>query len=138
MVHQEEEGAAAPPSCSSTLAFKCDPGGGVLELLLPRWVTWIEMYSVVFSFLKFFSPLPFALLPGRPLVYTVSLVLPIGYIIGLIFTLKTHSHIYDIHISDCHRKSFSDRKAPGRRDGVKNVFVCFVAMPPGDRKVLTH
>ncbi|XP_020633426.3 uncharacterized protein LOC110070124 isoform X1 [Pogona vitticeps] len=39
----------------------------------------------------------------EPLVYTVSLLLPIGYIIGLIFTLKTHSHIYDIHISDCHR-----------------------------------
>ncbi|KAL7979846.1 hypothetical protein Chor_008184 [Crotalus horridus] len=25
-----------------------------------------------------------------------------AYFIGLIFTLKTHSHIYDIHISDCH------------------------------------
>ncbi|KAM9312594.1 uncharacterized protein PAF06_010541 [Gastrophryne carolinensis] len=38
----------------------------------------------------------------RPLVYTVSILLPAAYIIGLIFTLKTHSHIYDIHISDCH------------------------------------
>lgn len=40
----------------------------------------------------------------RPLVYTVSVLLPAAYIIGLIFTLKTHSHIYDIHISDayCH------------------------------------
>ncbi|XP_053110452.1 uncharacterized protein LOC128326823 [Hemicordylus capensis] len=38
----------------------------------------------------------------QPLVYTVSLLLPIGYFIGLLFTLKTHSHIYDIHISDCH------------------------------------
>ncbi|XP_044860983.1 putative cation exchanger C521.04c [Mauremys mutica] len=38
----------------------------------------------------------------QPLVYTVSLVLPAAYIIGLFFTLKTHSHIYDIHISDCH------------------------------------
>ncbi|XP_053318510.1 uncharacterized protein LOC128490587 [Spea bombifrons] len=38
----------------------------------------------------------------KPLVYTVSLLLPAAYIIGLIFTLKTHSHIYDIHISDCH------------------------------------
>ncbi|XP_030435566.1 putative cation exchanger C521.04c isoform X1 [Gopherus evgoodei] len=37
----------------------------------------------------------------QPLVYTVSLVLPAAYIIGLFFTLKTHSHIYDIHISDC-------------------------------------
>uniref|UniRef100_A0A8C3HWX7 Sodium/calcium exchanger membrane region domain-containing protein n=1 Tax=Chrysemys picta bellii TaxID=8478 RepID=A0A8C3HWX7_CHRPI len=38
----------------------------------------------------------------QPLVYTVSLVLPAAYLIGLFFTLKTHSHIYDIHISDCH------------------------------------
>ncbi|XP_063782812.1 uncharacterized protein LOC134932375 isoform X2 [Pseudophryne corroboree] len=38
----------------------------------------------------------------RPLVYTVSILLPLAYVIGLIFTLKTHSHIYDIHISDCH------------------------------------
>ncbi|XP_075781436.1 uncharacterized protein LOC102448560 isoform X2 [Pelodiscus sinensis] len=38
----------------------------------------------------------------QPLVYTVSLLLPAAYIIGLLFTLKTHSHIYDIHISDCH------------------------------------
>ncbi|XP_029472481.1 putative cation exchanger C521.04c isoform X2 [Rhinatrema bivittatum] len=37
-----------------------------------------------------------------PLVYTVSGLLPTAYIIGLVFTLKTHSHIYDIHISDCH------------------------------------
>ncbi|XP_009460910.1 PREDICTED: low affinity vacuolar monovalent cation/H(+) antiporter-like [Nipponia nippon] len=37
-----------------------------------------------------------------PLVYTVSLLLPAAYLIGLFFTLKTHSHIYDIHISDCH------------------------------------
>ncbi|NXJ83908.1 VNX1 protein, partial [Trogon melanurus] len=38
----------------------------------------------------------------QPLVYTVSLLLPAAYLIGLVFTLKTHSHIYDIHISDCH------------------------------------
>uniref|UniRef100_A0A670JD57 Cation/H+ exchanger protein 1 n=1 Tax=Podarcis muralis TaxID=64176 RepID=A0A670JD57_PODMU len=38
----------------------------------------------------------------EPLVYTVSLLLPAAYIIGLLFTLKTHSHIYDIHVSDCH------------------------------------
>lgn len=36
----------------------------------------------------------------RPLVYTISLLLPAAYLIGLVFTLKTHSHIYDIHISD--------------------------------------
>ncbi|KAL1247507.1 hypothetical protein QQF64_022883 [Cirrhinus molitorella] len=36
----------------------------------------------------------------EPLVYTISVLLPISYIIGLIFTLKTHSHIYDIHIGD--------------------------------------
>ncbi|TSQ92618.1 Low affinity vacuolar monovalent cation/H(+) antiporter [Bagarius yarrelli] len=35
-----------------------------------------------------------------PLVYTVSVLLPVSYIIGLLFTLKTHSHIYDIHIED--------------------------------------
>ncbi|KAM6306967.1 uncharacterized protein O3Q21_013069 [Podargus strigoides] len=38
----------------------------------------------------------------QPLVYTVSILLPAAYLIGLFFTLKTHSHIYDIHISDCH------------------------------------
>ncbi|XP_067325471.1 uncharacterized protein [Anolis sagrei] len=38
----------------------------------------------------------------EPLVYTVSLLLPVAYIIGLVFALKTHSHIYDIHVSDCH------------------------------------
>ncbi|XP_063073390.1 cation/H+ exchanger protein 1 [Engraulis encrasicolus] len=38
----------------------------------------------------------------EPLVYTVSVLLPAAYIIGLIFTLKTHSHIYDIHINDDH------------------------------------
>ncbi|KAH0617204.1 hypothetical protein JD844_029030 [Phrynosoma platyrhinos] len=26
----------------------------------------------------------------------------VAYIIGLVFALKTHCHIYDIHISDCH------------------------------------
>ncbi|XP_048357940.1 low affinity vacuolar monovalent cation/H(+) antiporter-like [Sphaerodactylus townsendi] len=41
----------------------------------------------------------------QPLVYTVSILLPVAYIIGLLFTLKTHSHIYDIHISDCHMPS---------------------------------
>lgn len=35
-----------------------------------------------------------------PLVYTVSVLLPVAYIIGLLFTLKTHSHIYDIHVGD--------------------------------------
>ncbi|XP_058629459.1 cation/H+ exchanger protein 1 isoform X2 [Onychostoma macrolepis] len=38
----------------------------------------------------------------EPLVYTISVLLPTAYLIGLIFTLKTHSHIYDIHISDAH------------------------------------
>lgn len=36
----------------------------------------------------------------RPLVYTVSALLPVAYIIGLTFTLKTHSHIYDIHVGE--------------------------------------
>ncbi|XP_049578817.1 uncharacterized protein [Syngnathus scovelli] len=36
----------------------------------------------------------------QPLVYTVSALLPVAYIIGLIFTLKTHSHIYEIHVGD--------------------------------------
>ncbi|KAI5105442.1 putative cation exchanger C521.04c isoform X1 [Silurus meridionalis] len=36
----------------------------------------------------------------EPLVYTVSVLLPVSYIIGLLFTLKTHSHIYDIHVGD--------------------------------------
>uniref|UniRef100_A0A673K2P6 Low affinity vacuolar monovalent cation/H(+) antiporter-like n=1 Tax=Sinocyclocheilus rhinocerous TaxID=307959 RepID=A0A673K2P6_9TELE len=38
----------------------------------------------------------------EPLVYTISVLLPAAYLIGLIFTLKTHSHIYDLHISDAH------------------------------------
>nr|XP_055048591.1 uncharacterized protein cax2 isoform X1 [Misgurnus anguillicaudatus] len=36
----------------------------------------------------------------EPLVYTVCVLLPVSYIIGLIFTLKTHSYIYDIHVGD--------------------------------------
>ncbi|XP_039990085.1 putative cation exchanger C521.04c isoform X2 [Xiphias gladius] len=36
----------------------------------------------------------------EPLVYTVSALLPLAYIIGLIFTLKTHSHIYNIHVGE--------------------------------------
>uniref|UniRef100_A0A671PJ63 Putative cation exchanger C521.04c n=1 Tax=Sinocyclocheilus anshuiensis TaxID=1608454 RepID=A0A671PJ63_9TELE len=36
----------------------------------------------------------------EPLVYTISILLPVSYIIGLIFTLKTHSHIYDIHVGE--------------------------------------
>ncbi|XP_041967055.1 low affinity vacuolar monovalent cation/H(+) antiporter isoform X1 [Alosa sapidissima] len=36
----------------------------------------------------------------EPLVHSVSVLLPLAYIIGLIFTLKTHSHIYDIHVGD--------------------------------------
>lgn len=38
----------------------------------------------------------------EPLVYSVSILLPIAYIIGLIFTLKTHSHIYNIHVGEGH------------------------------------
>uniref|UniRef100_A0A674EQP4 Cation/H+ exchanger protein 1 n=1 Tax=Salmo trutta TaxID=8032 RepID=A0A674EQP4_SALTR len=38
----------------------------------------------------------------KPLVYTISVLLPSAYLIGLIFTLKTHSHIYDIQVSDGH------------------------------------
>nr|XP_020467743.1 putative cation exchanger C521.04c isoform X2 [Monopterus albus] len=34
----------------------------------------------------------------EPLVYTVSVLLPLAYITGLIFTLKTHSYIYNIHV----------------------------------------
>uniref|UniRef100_H3D3L0 Cation/H+ exchanger protein 2 n=1 Tax=Tetraodon nigroviridis TaxID=99883 RepID=H3D3L0_TETNG len=39
----------------------------------------------------------------EPLVYTVSALLPAAYIIGLTFTLKTHSHIYDIHVGEGQR-----------------------------------
>ncbi|XP_047658638.1 putative cation exchanger C521.04c isoform X2 [Tachysurus fulvidraco] len=44
----------------------------------------------------------YSLFPSHiaPLVYTVSFLLPVSYIIGLLFTLKTHSHIYDIHVGD--------------------------------------
>ncbi|CAL8242526.1 unnamed protein product [Merluccius merluccius] len=34
----------------------------------------------------------------EPLVYTIAVLLPTAYLIGLIFTLKTHTHIYDIQI----------------------------------------
>ncbi|XP_072519729.1 uncharacterized protein cax2 isoform X2 [Salminus brasiliensis] len=44
----------------------------------------------------------------EPLVYTVSVLLPVSYIIGLLFTLKTHSHIYDIHVSDGHATGHLD------------------------------
>ncbi|KAJ8262248.1 hypothetical protein GJAV_G00164280 [Gymnothorax javanicus] len=45
-----------------------------------------------------------------PLVNTIAVLLPAAYLIGLIFTLKTHTHIYDIHISGCH--------APGHHGAV--------------------
>ncbi len=32
---------------------------------------------------------------ARPLMYAVSVVLPLAYIVGLIFTLKTHSYIFE-------------------------------------------
>ncbi|NXO03669.1 VNX1 protein, partial [Rhinopomastus cyanomelas] len=38
----------------------------------------------------------------QPLVHTVSLLLPAAYLVGLCFTLKTHTHIYDVHVSGCH------------------------------------
>ncbi|XP_016126346.1 low affinity vacuolar monovalent cation/H(+) antiporter-like isoform X1 [Sinocyclocheilus grahami] len=47
----------------------------------------------------------------EPLVYTISVLLPAAYLIGLIFTLKTHSHIYDLHISDAHCHVISDHGA---------------------------
>uniref|UniRef100_A0A672YUQ6 Putative cation exchanger C521.04c n=1 Tax=Sphaeramia orbicularis TaxID=375764 RepID=A0A672YUQ6_9TELE len=37
---------------------------------------------------------------GPPLVYSVSALLPVAYIIGLLFTLKTHSYIYNIHVEE--------------------------------------
>lgn len=36
----------------------------------------------------------------EPLVYSVSALLPVAYIIGLLFTLKTHSYIYNIHVDE--------------------------------------
>ncbi|KAK7896208.1 hypothetical protein WMY93_021533 [Mugilogobius chulae] len=36
----------------------------------------------------------------QPLVYAMSALLPAAYIIGLLFTLKTHSHIYNIHVEE--------------------------------------
>ncbi|XP_072097687.1 cation/H+ exchanger protein 1 isoform X1 [Mobula birostris] len=41
----------------------------------------------------------------QPLIHTVCILLPASYVIGLIFALKTHTHIYDIHISGCHGHS---------------------------------
>uniref|UniRef100_A0A8C5BTV2 Putative cation exchanger C521.04c n=1 Tax=Gadus morhua TaxID=8049 RepID=A0A8C5BTV2_GADMO len=41
----------------------------------------------------------------EPLVYSVCVLLPVAYIIGLIFTLKTHSHIYDIQVGEGHAEA---------------------------------
>ncbi|CAL8263736.1 unnamed protein product [Merluccius merluccius] len=41
----------------------------------------------------------------QPLVYSVSVLLPVAYIIGLFFTLKTHSHIYDIQVGEGHAEA---------------------------------
>lgn len=66
-------------------------------------------YGKSFEFLKelnkllhlhYFILVIVCVLVFRPLVYTVSALLPVAYIIGLIFTLKTHSHIYDIHVGE--------------------------------------
>ncbi|XP_028810901.1 cation/H+ exchanger protein 1 [Denticeps clupeoides] len=48
----------------------------------------------------------------EPLVYVVSILLPLAYIIGLIFTLKTHTHIYDVHISGAHGHSHVPAHGP--------------------------
>jgi Ca2+/H+ antiporter len=37
---------------------------------------------------------PSLLLLARPLIYTVAAILPFSYLVGLLFTLKTHSHIF--------------------------------------------
>lgn len=36
----------------------------------------------------------------EPLVYSVSVLLPVAYIIGLFFTLKTHTYIHDIQVEE--------------------------------------
>lgn len=69
----------------------------------------------------------------RPLVYTVSLLLPAAYLIGLFFTLKTHSHIYDIHISDCHSECPQTAGCPGCGAGSSHhprASHCISALPP--------
>jgi Ca2+/H+ antiporter len=42
-------------------------------------------------------------------VYSVCVLLPVAYIIGLIFTLKTHSHIYDIQVGEGHGRKLMKR-----------------------------
>ncbi|XP_049670241.1 uncharacterized protein LOC126044524 isoform X4 [Accipiter gentilis] len=69
----------------------------------------------------------------QPLVYTVSLLLPAAYLIGLFFTLKTHSHIYDIHISDCHSECPQTAGCPGCGAGSSHhprASHCISALPP--------
>ncbi|NP_001020678.2 cation/H+ exchanger protein 1 [Danio rerio] len=63
----------------------------------------------------------------EPLVYTVSVLLPAAYLVGLIFTLKTHSHIYDIHISDGHCHVISDHHAVAHWSRTRALVVLILA-----------
>ncbi|XP_034019255.1 cation/H+ exchanger protein 1 [Thalassophryne amazonica] len=57
----------------------------------------------------------------EPLVYTISVLLPAAYLIGLIFTLKTHSYIYDIYISDSQAHGQYLQEAPSTLEHIGEV-----------------
>ena len=50
----------------------------------------------------------------KPLVYAVSLLLPIAYIIGLVFTLKTHS----AHLTEEFTEEQLERDSRGHQGGI--------------------
>ena len=53
---------------------------------------------------------PIYLHGAKPLMYTSCVIMPIAYIIGMVFTLKTHAHLFEEDMSEaegeCHLKYF--------------------------------
>lgn len=49
---------------------------------------------------------------ARPLMYACAAILPIAYVVGLIFTLKTHAYLYENNPSDNQEESDDDVEDP--------------------------
>jgi Ca2+:H+ antiporter len=43
---------------------------------------------------------------AKPLMYTSCIIMPIAYLIGMMFTLKTHSHLFEDEVSEAEGKFF--------------------------------
>eukprot|EP00039_Didymoeca_costata_P025075 m.12250 g.12250 ORF g.12250 m.12250 type:complete len:737 (-) comp4622_c0_seq2:734-2944(-) len=55
---------------------------------------------------------PIYLSRTRPLIWTCSILLPLAYIAGLIFTLRTHAHIYEVNEEEEEEKTGHSQHGP--------------------------